>query len=67
MNLSEHHPPQEQMVRLTLDLPVSIVAWLDEAKLQLGYRSRGALVVQLLKEVSQGSDPDVHPSEPEAA
>ena len=57
MDPREHHPPQEQMVRLTLDLPVSIVDWLDEAKLQLGFRSRGPLVAQLLKEVSQCENP----------
>jgi hypothetical protein len=58
MDPSKHHSHQEQMVRLTLDLPVSIVAWLDEVKLQLGCRSRGALVAQLLKEVSQEAVPD---------
>ena len=67
MDRSERHPPQEQMVRLTLDLPESTVAWLDEAKLQLGLRSRGALVVQLLKELSQDSGPDVHASAPDVA
>ena len=67
MDLSERTSSQEQMVRLTLELPASIVAWLDEAKLQLGFRSRGALVVRLLKEVSQASEPEVQASDPEAA
>jgi len=55
MDPSEHHPPQEQMVRLTLDLPVSIVACLDQVQDQAGLRSRGALVPLLLKELSRGA------------
>ena len=40
------------MVRLMLELPVRIVAWLAQFKDQAGLRSRGPLPVQLLKELA---------------
>ena len=47
---------REQMVRLTLDLPVSVLAWLDAVKTEMGLRSRGVVVAQLLKELASGPD-----------
>ena len=46
----------EQMVRLTLDLPVSVLIWIDGIKTEMGLRSRGVVVSELLKELAFGTD-----------
>ena len=48
---------QEEMVRLTIELPVSTVAWLDNLRLQMGVRSRGFIIEQLLGELGPEADP----------
>ena len=40
-----------EMVRVALDLPLSVLVWLDALKDQIGLRSRGALVAHLLMEL----------------
>lgn len=52
----KEHLEQEGMVRLTIELPVSTVAWLDELKTQMGFRSRGVVVGELLGELSREAD-----------
>ena len=51
MESSEQINPQE-MVRVTLELPRDIVDWLDGLMAQLGFRNRGAIVAQLLRELT---------------
>lgn len=43
----------EEMVRLTIELPMSVVAWLDDLKTQMGFRSCGVIIGQLLLELSR--------------
>ena len=40
-----------QMTRVTIDLDVAVLDALDTVKVQLGLRSRGYLINQLLKEL----------------
>jgi hypothetical protein len=64
----DEHQIREQMVRLTLDLPVSVLVWLDAVKTEMGLRSRGVVVAQLLKELASGPDDQaVDASAPDAA
>ena len=42
----------QEMVRVTLELPRDIVDWLDGLRMQLGFRNRGAIVAQLLRELT---------------
>ena len=48
---------QDERVRLTIELPVSTVAWLDNLRLQMGVRSRGFIIEQLLGELGPEADP----------
>lgn len=41
----------EEMVRITLEFPASLVARIDEAKDKMGFRSRSLIVEQLLVEL----------------
>ena len=50
MESSEQTNPQE-MVRVTLELPRNIVDWIDGHRAQLGFRTRGVLVAQLIREL----------------
>jgi hypothetical protein len=42
---------QEEKVLLTLELPLSLVEWIDQLKDQLGIMSRGLVVTELLREL----------------
>ena len=53
--------------RITLDLSEDLLTWLDSLKSQLGMRSRGAILEQLLREIQgQGDDDEPDANEPEA-
>ena len=39
---------QQRTVRLTVDLPVEVLVWIDGLKSQLGYRTRGQVMTSLL-------------------
>ncbi len=54
--------PQSVMVSLELD--IELVEWLDQYKEQLGIRSRGFLINQLLRELAGLNSADDEPSEP---
>ena len=42
---------QQEMVLVTLELPRDLVDWIDGLKAQLGFRSRGLIVAQLIREL----------------
>lgn len=42
---------QYKTVRLTVDLPVEVLVWLDGLKSQLGFRTRGQVMATLLMEL----------------
>jgi metal-responsive CopG/Arc/MetJ family transcriptional regulator len=48
---SNEQTTQQEMVMVTLELPRDLVDWIDGLKNQLGYRSRGPMVAQLLREL----------------
>jgi metal-responsive CopG/Arc/MetJ family transcriptional regulator len=47
---------QQEKVLVTLELPRDVVDWIDGLKTQLGFRSRGIIVAQLLRELIPSSD-----------
>jgi len=49
--LSSASPDSEQMVRVTIELSAATVAWIDELRVQLGLRSRGIIIEQILQEL----------------
>ena len=57
----------DEMVRVTLDLPISVLVWLDALKDQIGLRSRGALVAHLLMELRDLSELQEETPLPESA
>jgi metal-responsive CopG/Arc/MetJ family transcriptional regulator len=44
------------MVQVTLELPRDLVDWIDGLKGQLGFRSRGVIVSQLIRELIPAVD-----------
>jgi len=48
---------QDERVRLTIELSASTVAWLDDLRLQMGLRSRGVIIEQLLRELGAEAEP----------
>jgi len=50
MENSEQSSEQE-MVLVTLEMPRDLVDWIDGLKAQLGFRSRGLIVAQLIREL----------------
>jgi hypothetical protein len=42
---------QQEMVMVTLELPRELVEWIDGLKAQMGFRGRGIIVAQLLREL----------------
>lgn len=42
---------QQRTVRLTVDLPIEVVVWIDGLKSQLGFASRGQAMTALLMEL----------------
>jgi metal-responsive CopG/Arc/MetJ family transcriptional regulator len=50
MESNEQTNPQEKVL-VTLELPRDVVDWIDGLKAQMGFRSRGLIVAQLLREL----------------
>ena len=42
---------QQEMVMVTLELPRDLVDWIDGLKAQMGFRNRGLIVTQLIREL----------------
>ncbi len=42
---------QQEMVMVTLELPRDLVDWIDGLKTQMGFRNRGVVVSQLIREL----------------
>jgi metal-responsive CopG/Arc/MetJ family transcriptional regulator len=47
---------EQEMVRLTLELPRDLVDWIDGLRIQMGFRNRGLIVAQLLRELIPETD-----------
>ncbi len=50
MESNEQTNPQEK-VMVTLELPRDLVDWIDGLKTQMGFRTRGIIVAELLREL----------------
>ena len=48
---SSEQSSQQELVLVTLELPRDLVDWIDGLKAQLGFRSRGLIVAQLIREL----------------
>jgi metal-responsive CopG/Arc/MetJ family transcriptional regulator len=55
---SSEQPSQQEMVQVTLELPRDLVDWIDGLKAQLGFRSRGLIVAQLIRELVAELEPE---------
>jgi metal-responsive CopG/Arc/MetJ family transcriptional regulator len=42
---------QQEMVLVMLELPRDLVDWIDGLKAQMGFRNRGVIVAQLIREL----------------
>jgi hypothetical protein len=56
---SGNNNDRQELVPVTLELPRDIVDWIDGLKLELGFRSRGVIVAQLLRELATPSEADL--------
>jgi hypothetical protein len=45
-----------QKVRVTIELSPETLAWIDELRVQLGFRNRGIIIEQLLLELQPPAD-----------
>jgi metal-responsive CopG/Arc/MetJ family transcriptional regulator len=50
MEPNEQNNPQEKVL-VTLELPRDVVEWIDGLKAQMGFRNRGIIVADLLREL----------------
>jgi metal-responsive CopG/Arc/MetJ family transcriptional regulator len=55
---SSEQSSQQEMVLVTLELPRDLVDWIDGLKAQLGFRSRGLIVAQLIRELVAQLEPE---------
>ncbi len=55
---SSEQSSQQEMVQVTLELPRDLVDWIDGLKAQLGFRSRGLIVAQLIRELVAELEPE---------
>ncbi len=44
-------PDPDERVRITIELSRETLAWIDDLRVQLGFRSRGIIIEQLLLEL----------------
>jgi hypothetical protein len=44
-------PDSDERVRITIELSRETLAWIDELRVQLGFRNRGIIIEQLLLEL----------------
>ena len=61
---SSDQSSEQEMVRLTLELPRDLVDWIDGLRIQMGFRSRGLIVAQLLRELVLSLDEEEYQQEP---
>jgi hypothetical protein len=54
--MSEATATDDPYVRVTLELRLSTLAWLDDVREAMGLRSRDAVVSRLLEELARPSD-----------
>jgi len=47
---------QQELVLVTLELPRDLVDWIDGLKAQMGFRNRGLIVAQLIRELLSSPD-----------
>jgi hypothetical protein len=47
---------QQELVLVTLELPRDLVDWIDGLKAQMGFRNRGLIVAQLIRELLPSPD-----------
>ncbi len=55
---SSEQSSQQEMVLVTLELPRDLVDWIDGLKAQMGFRSRGLIVAQLIRELVPELEPE---------
>ena len=55
---SSDQSSEQEMVQVTLELPRDLVDWIDGLKGQLGFRSRGLIVAQLIRELVAELEPE---------
>ena len=55
---SSEQSSQQEMVLVTLELPRDLVDWIDGLKAQMGFRSRGLIVAQLIRELVSELEPE---------
>jgi metal-responsive CopG/Arc/MetJ family transcriptional regulator len=48
---SNEQTNQQEMVTVTMELPRDLVDWIDGLMAQMGFRNRGVIVAQLLREL----------------
>ena len=48
---SSEQSSQPELVPVTLELPRDLVDWIDGLRIQMGFRKRGLIVAQLLREL----------------
>ena len=53
---SNEQTNQQEMVMVTLELPRDLVDWIDGLKAQMGFRNRGVIVAQLIRELLPSPD-----------
>ena len=49
-------PDSGERVRVTIELSRETLAWIDELRVQLGFRNRGIIIEQLLLELQPPAD-----------
>jgi hypothetical protein len=55
-NLPGITPNSGERVRITIELSRETLVWIDELRVQLGFRSRGIIIEQLLLELHPSAD-----------
>ena len=55
---SSEQPSQQEMVLVTLELPRDLVDWIDGLRIQMGFRNRGLIVAQLIRELVPELEPE---------
>ena len=48
---SNEQSNRQEMVTVTMELPRDLVDWIDGLKAQMGFRTRGVIVAQLIREL----------------
>ena len=48
---SSEQSREQEMLRLTMELPRDLVDWIDGLRIQMGFRNRGLIVAALMREL----------------